>query len=89
MIELGDKVKDRITGLVGIATGVTKWLYGCTRFAIQPQEIKDGKPAELWWVDEPQVEVLEAGVVKPLQPSAVGVNHGPRPTPQRQPDPVR
>jgi hypothetical protein len=30
-VNLGDKVKDRITGLEGIAIGVTTWLYGCRR----------------------------------------------------------
>lgn len=57
-VELGQKVRDRITGVEGIATARTEWLYGCTRILVQPQEVKDGKPAEAMYVDEPQCEIL-------------------------------
>jgi len=57
-IKLGQKVRDRMTGLEGIAICRMDWLYGCTRVVIQPQEIKDGKPAESYTVDEPQCEVI-------------------------------
>jgi hypothetical protein len=65
MINLGDKVKDVVTGLTGIAVAKTHYLQGCARFAVQPQDLKDGRPVEVYWVDEPQLEVVEAGVVKP------------------------
>jgi len=35
-IKLGDKVKDTITGIQGIAIGRTTWLTGCDRITIQP-----------------------------------------------------
>jgi hypothetical protein len=74
MINLGDKVKDVVTGLTGIAVAKTHYLQGCTRIGVQPQELKDGKPVEASWFDEPQLEVVEAGVVKPR--SEEGKNPG-------------
>lgn len=63
MVELGDKVKDRVTGFEGIVIGIHLWLYGCRRISIQPQELKDGKPIEAISIDEPQCEILERGAV--------------------------
>lgn len=80
-IQLGDEVKDVVTGLAGIAVARTEWLNGCSRITVQPQEIKDGKPADLQTIDEPQLVILQAGKVKtgPANPG------GPIPTPQRHP----
>jgi hypothetical protein len=52
-VELGDRVEDKITGLKGIIIGITNWLYGCLRVTVQPEEAKDGKPADTFCVDEP------------------------------------
>src|SRR5690348_3433643 len=59
MIELGSKVRDKVTGVVGIVTGRHNYLHGCTRLSIQPQELKDGKPVDTTGADEPQCELLE------------------------------
>jgi hypothetical protein len=58
-IELGSKVKDRISGFVGIVYARTEWMYGCRRYTVQPQELKDGRPVESVAFDEDQLEVLE------------------------------
>jgi hypothetical protein len=63
-IELGDEVQDTITGFTGIAIGSSKYLYGCTRIWIQPQEIKDGKIFESVWIDEPQLIVMTKQKIK-------------------------
>jgi len=61
-VGLGDRVKDRITGLVGIVTARTEFLYGCVRIQVQPEKLdKDKKVAETGHFDEAQVEI-----VKPL-----------------------
>jgi len=65
MVCLGDKVKDVVTGLTGIAVAKTHYLQGCDRIAVQPQELKDGKPVEASWFDEPQLEVVEYSTIKP------------------------
>ena len=60
-INLGDKVKDPITGLTGIAVGRTTWLHGCNRIVVQPEGLsKEGKPFDSLSVDEPQLELVKA-----------------------------
>lgn len=59
-INLGEKVKDRVTGLVGEVHCVSDWLYGCRRIGIQPYGLdKDGTPVDVEWFDEPRLEVVE------------------------------
>ena len=92
MINLGDKVKDRISGVVGIVVARTEWLYGCVRCTVQPQA-KDGKPVDPATIDEPQLVVLKAGAIQAFtqirfenaRPRAAGA----RPDPVRQPDVTR
>lgn len=52
MINLGDNATDSMTGYFGIVVGITEWLYGCRRIAIQAIALKDGKPQEPEWFDE-------------------------------------
>ena len=61
-IALGSLVKDRITGFTGIATAVTVWLTGCTRYGVQPRKLAKGKVEESVWFDQDQLEVIGAGV---------------------------
>lgn len=35
MIQLGDKVKDMVTGISGIAVAKTEWINGCVRYTIE------------------------------------------------------
>ena len=71
-IELGDRVKDKISGVRGICIGYHYWLYGCERVTIQPEEHKEGRPAEGVCVDAAQVEIVRKGVIKGYTPP-VGV----------------
>ena len=65
MINLGDKVKDSVTGFKGIAIGRTIWLHGCARIVVQPEGVnKDGKIYENQSFDEPQLIVLSKKKVK-------------------------
>ena len=60
-IKLGDKVKDTITGLIGIATARCLYIHGCDHIGIQPPaDNEKGKVPSLVWVDSPQVEVIKA-----------------------------
>jgi hypothetical protein len=61
---LGDRVKDIITGQVGIVTSRSEHIFGCNRYWVEPQEIKDGKPIEGRWFDEEAIELVLAGAVK-------------------------
>ena len=81
-ITLGQTVRDRLTGLKGVATCRSEFLYGCVRIGVQPKEVKDGKPADWVYVDEPQLEVVGTKTVKrPKNPPA-----GPRQDVTRNPD---
>lgn len=62
-IELGDWVRDRVTGVEGVVSGVHQYLTGCARVSIQPQAV-DGKVPEVVGADVLTVEVLGAGRVK-------------------------
>ena len=62
---LGDKVRDKITGFQGILVCRSQWLHNCNTYGIQPQEMKDGKPLDRHFFDEPQLEVVEEKVVEP------------------------
>lgn len=57
-ILLGQKVKDIVTGLEGIAVMRAEYLHGCARVGIQPPKDKEGKVPEWIDVDEPQIEVI-------------------------------
>ena len=52
MIELGQKVKDNITGFEGLVVARIEYLNGCIQFQVQPSKLKDGKPLEAEWIDE-------------------------------------
>lgn len=67
-IQLGDKVRDRLTGFEGVATGRHEYLYGCTRFTVSPVVLKDGHIAGNESFDEPQLEVLERAAFVPMRP---------------------
>lgn len=61
MVNKGDRVKDKITGLTGIVWAITDYLHGCRRIHVQPEQLTpDGKVQETFVFDEPQLEVIEA-----------------------------
>lgn len=64
-VKLGDKVKDRVTGLTGIVVARTDWLNGCIRMMVQPQELKDGKPVETSCFDIEELVLIEANALSP------------------------
>lgn len=93
-IELGDRVRDRISGYQGLVICISDWIFGCRRPLVQGEGLtSDGKPVELQSFDEPSLELLEKGVLKPVRPQAATVTQpktgGPQVTPLRQPDPSR
>lgn len=79
-VKLGDRIRDRITGFEGVAVSRTEWMNGCVRFAIQPTELKDGKPIGAEWFDEGQVEL----VVPEKKKAAKKERGGPMPDPRPQ-----
>jgi len=59
-IQLGDKVRDRVTGFTGITTARTVWISGCVRFEVQPVMDKFGKIPDSRGYDENQLELVKA-----------------------------
>lgn len=62
MLDLGDKVKDKLTEYAGIVISRTAWVNGCARLGVQSAELKDGKPVDQVVFDENQLELIEKGV---------------------------
>lgn len=56
--ELGTEVFSDITGFRGIITANTVHLNGCNRCYVQPTVDKDGKIPEAWWIDEPELKIV-------------------------------
>lgn len=81
-VELGDIARDTITGFEGVVISTTKWLNGCVRYAIQPQQLKDGKVIEPEWFDSQQVELVRTNYREPSRPSG-----GPQRDPKMTGDP--
>lgn len=75
-VELGDKVRCKISGWEGIVTQYAKCLTGCDRVSIQGPIQKDGKMGEGYWVDAFACEILKKGAVK-LNHPGVNDNGGP------------
>lgn len=67
-VELGDIVKDPVTGIEGIAYCYITYLQGCERIGIQEPSFKkkDGERVvpDLFHVDEPQLEIVKKTKVK-------------------------
>lgn len=58
----GDRVKDVVTGFQGIVTAEHRYLNGCKRLSVQPEELKDGKLADALAFDIEQLTLVEANV---------------------------
>ena len=56
-IQCGDKVKDTVTGLKGIVTGVAVYLNGCVQALIEPP-VREGQDYREIWIDEDRLQVI-------------------------------
>lgn len=62
-VDLGDKVQDLVSGFVGVAAAIHKYLEGCERVSVQPM-VADSEPGKLpdaLTFDIGQLKVLEEG----------------------------
>lgn len=62
-INLGDEVKDMVTGFKGIAVARHEFLNGCARIGVQPKIKKDGALPDEYTFDEPQLVLIKAKVI--------------------------
>tara|TARA_R110002049_G_scaffold199037_2_gene369118 strand:+ start:113 stop:364 length:252 start_codon:yes stop_codon:yes gene_type:complete len=61
---LGNEVKDKITGFQGIATGHAEYLTGCDQYVVQPKCEKNGTYPDANWFDEGRLEWVSKGIAK-------------------------
>ena len=59
-IVLGKTYKDNITGFVGVATAVAKYLTGCTQATLEGEFSKDKNEIPSWWFDISRLELVKA-----------------------------
>jgi hypothetical protein len=89
-IQLGDLVKDEITGFEGIVTGKHKWIHGCKRYSVQPRNLdKDNKPIAAQSFDEPQLILLTKRAELKQSVRTTGMTGGPRDEPSQREAPER
>lgn len=62
-IPLGVKVRDKITGFVGIVTGRCEYLTGCHQVLVSPPVKADGSHVDAHWYDEQRLDVIDATAV--------------------------
>lgn len=73
--DVGDMLKDTITGFQGVAVARTQWLNGCMRYQLQPTKLaKDGKLQDEAVFDEHQLSLVKAAAV----PNAATGKGGPQ-----------
>jgi hypothetical protein len=51
------KVKDKVTGFIGVVTGHADYLTGCDQYLVQPAS-KDGEWKEGRWFDQNRLEIV-------------------------------
>lgn len=56
-MELGHTVRDRITGFIGIVTGIVTYISGCSQALVVPKVKADGTLAEGQWFDLQRLEL--------------------------------
>lgn len=67
-IELGDKVKDKITDFEGIAIARIKFLNGCEQIQVQPKGLtKEGGQKESEFIDIQQLEKIKEEKPNPVK----------------------
>jgi len=68
--ELGQEVKDKITGFIGVVTGRCQFLTGCNRYDVRSRKLdKDGIPMKDQWFDEHQMEATKGKKVSIDEPT--------------------
>lgn len=70
---LGDLVKDQITGFAGIVTCRSQWLNGCNTYGLQTEKLKDGIPQDRQHFDAPQLKRVKAAKAKSKKVETGGI----------------
>ncbi|MFH0821261.1 MAG: hypothetical protein V2B18_00790 [Pseudomonadota bacterium] len=58
--ELGQTVKDKITGYTGVVMARIEYFTGCLHYGIQPKKVtKDGRVPEWEYIDQSRLVLVE------------------------------
>ena len=72
-ITLGEKIKDLVTGISGIATSKTEFMNGCVQYAMKLKAKKgDTKLPKTLWFDEEQLSIVGKGIIEKKKVSNTG-----------------
>lgn len=77
MVQLGRKVKDRITGFTGTVTGFVTYISGCNQALVAPPVGSDGKAPDSWWLDEQRLDYVDESVVTLKKDVSAGFDRAP------------
>lgn len=80
---LGLKVRDKVTGLVGICECVSYDLYGCIQAVVRPPVDEKGALSDGKWFDVSRIEVLDATPVMEIPGGRFDVERSATPEPTR------
>jgi len=78
-VRLGQEVKDPVTGYKGTVVGITEFLYGCRRVAVQAKVKENGEIPDLEHFDEPQVVITKKTSILDQKPVKKEPPGGPMP----------
>ena len=59
--KLGSMLKDKVTGMTGIATSRVEYLNGCVQYGVKPKS-KDGTYPDSQYIDVGQLELVGKGI---------------------------
>ena len=72
-IKLGQKVKDKVTGMEGIVVHHARFLNGCHQLGIQSEKMKDdGSLHDTYSIDIQQLDVVGEGINEEIEQEDVG-----------------
>jgi hypothetical protein len=67
--QLGSRLKDKVSGMKGIATSRLEYLNGCIQYGIQPPySEREKKKPDAHWIDEEQLEYVDKGITVQKKP---------------------
>jgi len=58
VIKLGDKVKCKLSGFIGVACARTEFINGCIQYEVLPKAKKSGEMPESVGIDEQSLEII-------------------------------
>jgi len=57
--ELGEILKDRVSGFQGVVMARTEYFTGCVHYGLCSQSLKDNRPIDWEWFDETRLDKVK------------------------------